>query len=69
MVIKNELYNTRNYSLKMDEYLNKMKHLFDELALARSLVARDDLIFHTLNGLDAEYNVIVVKLIDQSNLT
>ncbi|KAK4276094.1 hypothetical protein QN277_019083 [Acacia crassicarpa] len=69
MVIKSDLHNTRKNSLKMDEYLNKMKNLSDELALAGSPIAMDDLILHTLNGLDADYNAIAVRLLDQPAIT
>ncbi|KAK4283653.1 hypothetical protein QN277_000581 [Acacia crassicarpa] len=69
MVIKSELHNTQKNELKMEDYLNKMKNLSDELALAGSPVAIDDLILNTLNGLDTEYNLIIVKLIDQLDLT
>ncbi|KAK4264605.1 hypothetical protein QN277_025758 [Acacia crassicarpa] len=53
----------------MEEYLYKMKNLVDELSLASSPVAMGDLILHTLNGLDAEYNAVVVKLVDKLDLT
>lgn len=46
-----------------------MKSLTNELALTGSPIAMDDLILHTLNGLDAEYNAIVVKLVDKPDLT
>ena len=69
MVVENELHNTRKNSLKMEEYLTKMKNLSDKLALAGSPIAMDDHILHKLNKLDTEYNVIVVILIDKCDQT
>ncbi|KAK4253216.1 hypothetical protein QN277_010546 [Acacia crassicarpa] len=69
MAIKNELHNSRKSSMKTEDYLSKIKKFSDELALASSSVATDDFILHTLNGLDFEYNAIVVKLVDQPDLS
>ena len=69
MVIKTNLHQTRKGNLKMEEYLAKMKGISNQLTLAGAPIAVDDLILHTLNGLDADYNPIIVKLIDQANLT
>lgn len=46
-----------------------MKSFSDALSLAGSPLGIDNLILHTLNGLDAEYNAIVVKLIDKPDMT
>ncbi|KAK4260979.1 hypothetical protein QN277_004035 [Acacia crassicarpa] len=69
MVLKNDLHNTRKNSLTMSELLSKMKSLADELALAGAPVAMDNLILHTFNGLDAEYNAIVAILTDNDDTT
>lgn len=53
----------------MEEYLVKMKNLADKLKLAGSPISNSDLIIQTLNGLDFEYNPMVVKLSDQTSLT
>ncbi|KAK4279180.1 hypothetical protein QN277_016927 [Acacia crassicarpa] len=53
----------------MDDYSPKMKNIVDQLALADASISNDELILHTLNGLDAEYNAIVVKSIDQDGLS
>jgi len=53
----------------MEEYLVKMKNLADRLRLVGSPISNSDLIIKTLNGLDFEYNPVVVKLSDQTNLT
>ncbi|KAK4280892.1 hypothetical protein QN277_012451 [Acacia crassicarpa] len=53
----------------MEEYITRMKGFADELALPGSPIAMDDLVLHTLNGLDGEYNAIVVKLIDKTSLS
>jgi hypothetical protein len=55
--------------MKMEEYLVKMKNLADKLKLAGSPISNSDLIIQTLNGLDSEYNPMVVKLSDQTSLT
>lgn len=67
--LKSEFHNTRKGEMKMDQYLLKMKNLSDKLKLAGSPISSSDLIIQTLNGLDADYNPVVVKLSDQINLT
>jgi len=67
--LKSEFHNTRKGEMKMEEYLAKMKNLADKLKLARSPISNSDLMIQTLNGLDSEYNPIVVKLSDQINLS
>jgi len=55
--------------MKKEEYLVKMKNLANRLKLAGSPISNSDLIIQTLNGLDSEYNHVVVKLSDQTSLT
>jgi len=69
MVVKADLHQTHRGNLKMEEYLAKMKGISGQLTLIGVPIAIDDLILHTLNGLDVDYNPIIVKLIDQANLT
>ncbi|KAK4280835.1 hypothetical protein QN277_012405 [Acacia crassicarpa] len=69
MVHKSDLHHTRKGGMKMDEFLNKMKTISDQLALAGAPLPHDELVIHTLNGLDAEYNAVVVKLLDQNHLS
>ena len=52
----------------MDEYLVKMKNLVDRLKLAGSPISNLDLIIQTMNGLDSEYNPMVVKLVLPNSL-
>uniref|UniRef100_A0A151UDC7 Retrovirus-related Pol polyprotein from transposon TNT 1-94 n=1 Tax=Cajanus cajan TaxID=3821 RepID=A0A151UDC7_CAJCA len=59
----------RKGSMKMEEYLIKMKSLADSLKLAGSLISNTDLITQTLAGLDFDYNAIVVQLSDKNDLT
>ena len=66
--LKSEFYNTRRGEMKMDQYLLKTKNLVDKLKLAGSSICNSDLMIQTLNGLDANYNPVVVKLSDQINL-
>lgn len=53
----------------MEEYLIKMKGLADKLKLAGSAISNFDLVIQTLNGLDMDYNPIVVKLSDQIDIS
>ncbi|CAJ2628658.1 unnamed protein product [Trifolium pratense] len=55
--------------MKMEQYLAKMKNLADKLKLAGSPISSSDLMIQTLNGLDSEYNPVVVKLSDQTNIS
>ncbi|XP_054779089.1 uncharacterized protein LOC129286996 [Prosopis cineraria] len=69
MVFKTKLHHTQKNGMKMEEYLSKMKHIADQLAFVGSPVDYDNLMTHTPNSLDHKYNTIVIKLIDQPNLT
>ncbi|KAK4258297.1 hypothetical protein QN277_007758 [Acacia crassicarpa] len=53
----------------MNDYLMMMKTTGDHLALVGAPMSTDELVLHTLNGLDVDYNHIVVKLFDQVGLT
>ena len=64
-----EFHNTCKGEMKMDQYILKMKNLADKLKLARSLISNSDLMIQTLNGLHAYYNLVVVKLSNQINLS
>lgn len=46
----------------MEKYLGKMKNLTEKLKLASSSISNSDLVIHTLNGLDYDYNPVVTKL-------
>lgn len=67
--LKSEFHNTRKGEMKMHDYLSKMKNLADKLKLAGNPILNSNLIIQTLNGLDSEYNPVVVKLSDQINLS
>lgn len=67
--LKSEFHGIRKGNLKMEEYLTKMKKLTDQLKLVGNPVTISDLIIQILNGLDSDYNPIVVKLSYQSSLT
>lgn len=66
---KSELQRKRKVSLKMEDYLNKMKVLANNLLLASSPISTSNLITQTLIGLDNEYNRIVVQLLGKVDLT
>lgn len=53
----------------MQEYLNKMKSLADNLHLVGCNFSQFDLFTQILNGLDSEYNPIVVQLLEKSELS
>lgn len=64
-----ELWNAvKESTLKMDEYLRKIKVLSNNL-LAGSPLNTDDLITQTLANPDAEYNAVVVQLAEKVGLT
>lgn len=67
--LKSEFHSTKKGEMKMHDYLFKMKNLADKLKLEGNLILNSDLIIQTLNGLDFEYNPVVVKLSDQINLS
>lgn len=69
LVLKGELQQTKKQSLKMEDYLAKMKHISDQLNLVGAPVGPIDLIMHTLNGLDGNYNAVVTLLVNSPNLT
>lgn len=69
MVFKQELHKARKQGMKMVDYLGKMKNLADQLQLAGAPVPMEDLIMHTLTGLDADYNSVVWGLNRVPNLT
>lgn len=68
-LLKGELHRTRKGSLKMIDYLSKMKSISDNLLLTGSPISNSDLITQTLSGLDIEYNPKVVQLSDKTGLT
>lgn len=67
--LKSEFHSIRKGEMKMEDYLIKMKNLADKLKLAGNPISNSDLIIQTLNGLDSEYNPIVVKLSDHTTLS
>nr|KYP75308.1 hypothetical protein KK1_008029 [Cajanus cajan] len=68
-LLKTEFHSSRKGSMKMEEYLIKMKLLADSLKLAGSPISNTDLITQTLAGLDINYNAIIVQLSDKNDLT
>jgi len=51
----------------MYEYLHGIKALSDELAIINSPLNDDDIVIHTLNGLDTEYHEIIAALRAREN--
>lgn len=68
IIYKSELHCTRKEGMKMEEYMAKLKTISDQLALAGSPISTEELVMHSLNGLDHVYNAIVVNL-SQPNLS
>lgn len=60
---KSELQRTRKGSMKMEDYLSILNSIVDNLLLAGCPVSTSDLMTQALDGLDVEYNPIVVQLI------
>lgn len=72
LVLKGEFQKARKNALSMTEYLNKMRTISDQLALAGAPVSITDLVLQVLNGLDSEYNGVVslvAKMADDPNLS
>ncbi|KAK2447644.1 hypothetical protein QL285_006983 [Trifolium repens] len=67
--LKSEFHSIRKGEMKMEDYLIKMKNLADKLKLAGNPISTSDMIIQTLNGLDSEYNPVVVKLSNQTTLS
>ncbi|KAI9160951.1 hypothetical protein LWI28_013032 [Acer negundo] len=66
---KKELRQAQKGGMKINEYLNTMKSIVDNLALAGHPVTGSDLISLVLYGLDSnEYNPIVCQLYAMSSL-
>lgn len=68
MVFKVELNQICKQGMEMEEWLAKIKHLSDQLSLAEALVPLEDLIMHTLSGLETKNNTFVFGLNLQSRL-
>lgn len=54
--------------MKMEECVSCMKNMVDQLALAVSPITTVDLVMYTLQGLDRDYNPIVVMLNQEGTL-
>jgi len=62
--LNSKFHNTRKREMKMDQYILNMKNLADKFKFAKSPIFNSDLRIQTLNGLDVDYNLVVVKLSD-----
>ncbi|KAK4281528.1 hypothetical protein QN277_013008 [Acacia crassicarpa] len=67
--LKSEFQQLKKGSLKMREYLAKMKSVSDNLTLAGCPLSLTDLVTQTLAGLDTEYTPIVVLLSEKDHLS
>ncbi|WVZ03181.1 hypothetical protein V8G54_023987 [Vigna mungo] len=66
--LKFQFHNTHKGDMKMEQYLVKMKNLIDKLKLAGSPISNSNLVIQTLNGLDSDYNPMVVKLSNEIDI-
>ncbi|XP_078171486.1 uncharacterized protein LOC144565570 [Carex rostrata] len=57
-----QLQTTSKGSSSCSDFLQKMRHIADELRFIRSLISYEDFISSILNGLGAEYNSFVVTV-------
>lgn len=64
-----EFQRTRKGQTKMEDYLNNMKQIADNLKLAGSPLPLSDLFFQILAGLDSDYTLVVMTLLDKQDLT
>ncbi|KAI4333910.1 hypothetical protein L6164_018662 [Bauhinia variegata] len=69
ILLKSEFQRTRKGSMKMEDYLSRMKTIADNLTLAGSSLSILDISSQIFAGLDAEYNPIVVSLSEKEDLT
>jgi len=69
MYLKSEFHSTQRGDMKMEQYLGKMTNLADKLKLAGSPISNSDLTIQILNGLDSDYNSVVVKLSDEIDIS
>lgn len=69
MWYKDEIQRTRKGSMKMKDYLCKMKEHTDNLQLVSCNCTFNDLITQILCGLDSEYTPIIVSLSEKEELT
>lgn len=69
MWYKNENQRTRKGSMKMRDYLIKMKEYANNLQLASCNYLINDLFTQILYGLDSKYTPIVVTLNEKENIT
>ncbi|KAK4276358.1 hypothetical protein QN277_019315 [Acacia crassicarpa] len=67
--LESEFQQLKKGSLKMRDYLAKMKSVSDNLTLAGCPLSLADLVTQTLIGLDIEYTPIVVLLFEKDNLS
>lgn len=63
------LQTTKKDSTPIDEYILKMKALFDALMAADQNITDKELILYILRGLGAEYESIIVNLISMESST
>ncbi|KAL5751675.1 hypothetical protein ACOSQ2_022182 [Xanthoceras sorbifolium] len=67
MQLRHQLQNTRKGSLKMSDYILKMKGISDNLAAAGSPMTEQDLVMSILSGVGNEFDSVVVHLTAQED--
>ncbi|XXG59573.1 hypothetical protein AAC387_Pa04g1633 [Persea americana] len=65
--LKTQLQNIKKGSQSISDYLHRIKHLSDSLAVVSSPVDADDLVLYTLNGLPVEYNSFKTSICTRSS--
>lgn len=62
MQLRLQLQTTKKGSQSMVDYLQKMKTIADNLAVASQPLNEDDLILHILGGLGSDYDALVISV-------
>lgn len=63
MPLMMQIQNTKKGSLSISDYFNKMKKIFDSLAIAGNALSSNELIMHILAGLDDSYESLVTNIL------
>lgn len=61
--LRTELQNTKRDGKPIDDYLNRMKRIFDQLAIIQHPVEDSEKVRYILGGLGEEYKMLVIALL------
>lgn len=58
-----QIQNTKKGSLSISDYFNKMKKIYDSLAIGGNALSSNNFIMHILVGLDDSYESLVTNVL------